>query len=109
MRIKPDKAGSAFYAVRFFFFKRTSELFLNSALSSYFDRAEEAGTAPETRLSISETFPVNSGEFSIVIANAPEHAVKACQSFPEEQGKIIENTDSSKERKEKESVTNLAA
>ncbi len=62
---------------------------LNATLSSYFGQAKEADIILETRLSLPETLPINSGEFSIVIANALENAIKACRNLPEEQRKII--------------------
>ena len=65
------------------------DVVLNATLSSYFRQAKETGIVLETRLSFPETLPVNSGEFSIVLANALENAIKACQSFPRKQRKII--------------------
>lgn len=65
------------------------DVILNATLSSYFRQAKEAGIVLETRLSFPETLPVNSGEFSIVIANALENAIKACSSLPSEQRRIV--------------------
>jgi len=62
---------------------------LNATLSSYFGQAKEADIILETHLSLPETLPINSGEFSIVIANALENAIKACCNLPENQRKII--------------------
>lgn len=65
------------------------DILLNATLSSYFGQAKKAGITLETHLSLPDTLPVDSGEFSIVIANALENAIKACCSFPEEQRIII--------------------
>lgn len=61
------------------------DIVLNTTLSSYFAQAKKAGITLETHLSLSDTLPVDSGEFSIVIANALENAIKACCSFPKEE------------------------
>ncbi|MDE7284023.1 MAG: GHKL domain-containing protein, partial [Lachnospiraceae bacterium] len=65
------------------------DILLNATLSSYFGQAKKAGITLKTHLSFPDTLPVDSGEFSIVIANALENAIKACSSFPEEQRIII--------------------
>lgn len=65
------------------------DILLNATLSSYFEQARKAGIALETHLSLPDAFPVDSGEFSIVIANALENAIKACCLLPKEQRKII--------------------
>lgn len=65
------------------------DVLLNATLSSYFGQAKKAGIKLETHLSFPDTFPVDSGEFSIVIANALENAIKACSLLPREQRKII--------------------
>ena len=65
------------------------DILLNATLSSYFGLAKKAGITLETHLSLTDTLPVDSGEYSIVIANALENAIKACCSFPEEQRIII--------------------
>ncbi|MDE5866246.1 MAG: GHKL domain-containing protein, partial [Lachnospiraceae bacterium] len=65
------------------------DILLNATLSSYFGQAKKAGITLETHLSFPDTLPVDSGEFSIVVANALENAIKACRSFPEEQRIII--------------------
>lgn len=65
------------------------DVLLNATLSSYFGQAKKAGITLETHLSIPDTLPVDSGEFSIVIANALENAIKACCSFPEKQRIIV--------------------
>ncbi len=61
------------------------DILLNATLSSYFGQAKKAGIVLETHLSFPDTLPVDSGEFSVVIANALENAIKACCLFPEEQ------------------------
>ena len=65
------------------------DILLNATLSSYFGQAKKAGIALETHLSLPDIFPVDSGEFSIVIANALENAINACCILPREQRKII--------------------
>lgn len=65
------------------------DVLINATLSSYFGQAKKAGITLETHLSFPDTLPVDSGEFSIVIANALENAIKACSSFPEEQRIIV--------------------
>lgn len=65
------------------------DILINATLSSYFGQAKKAGITLETHLSFPDTLPVDSGEFSIVIANALENAIKACCSFPEEQRIIV--------------------
>lgn len=65
------------------------DVLINATLSSYFGQAKKAGITLETHLSFPDTLPVDSGEFSIVIANALENAIKACCSFPEEQRNIV--------------------
>ncbi len=65
------------------------DILLNATLSSYLGQAKKAGLVLETHLSFPDTLPVDSGEFSVVIANALENAIKACCSLPEEQRVII--------------------
>ncbi len=65
------------------------DILLNATLSSYFGQAKEAGIALETHLSFPDTLPVDSGEFSVVIANALENAIKACRVLPKEERVII--------------------
>ncbi len=65
------------------------DVLLNATLSSYFGQAKKAGILLETHLSFPDTLPVDSGEFSVVIANALENAIKSCCLFPEEQRVII--------------------
>lgn len=66
-----------------------SNVLLNATLSSYFGRAKKAGIRLETHLSIPDTLPVDAGEFSIVMANALENAIQACEALPEGEKKII--------------------
>lgn len=65
------------------------DVLLNATLSSYFGRAKKAGITLETHLSFPDILPVDSGEFSIVIANALENAIESCCAFPEEQRIIV--------------------
>ncbi len=61
------------------------DILLNATLASYFGQAKKAGIVLETHLSFPDTLPVDSGEFSVVIANALENAIKACCLLPEKQ------------------------
>lgn len=61
------------------------DILLNATLSSYFRQAREAEIVLETHLSLPDSLPVDSGEFSIVLANALENAIKACRLLPEGQ------------------------
>ena len=65
------------------------DVLLNATLSSYFRQAKEAGIVLETHLSIPDKLPIDSGEFSIVMANALENAIKACDSLSKEQRTIV--------------------
>lgn len=65
------------------------DILLNATLSSYFGQAKKTGIVLETHLSFPDTLSVDSGEFSIVVANALENAIKACSVLPEEERRII--------------------
>ncbi len=65
------------------------DILLNATLSSYFSQAKKARITLETHLSFPDTLPVDSGEFSVVIANALENAIKACCLLPEDQRVIV--------------------
>lgn len=65
------------------------DILLNATLSSYFGQAKKEGITLETHLSLPDTLPVDSGEFSIVIANALENAIHACRLLPEDEKKIV--------------------
>lgn len=65
------------------------DVLLNATLSSYFGQANKEGITLETHLSLPDTLPVDSGEFSIVVANALENAIHACRLLPEAEKKII--------------------
>lgn len=65
------------------------DILLNATLCSYFGQAKKEGITLDTRLSLPDTLPVDSGEFSIVVANALENAIQACCLLPEEERKII--------------------
>lgn len=62
---------------------------LNATLSSYFGQAKKAGITVETHLSLPDAFSIDPGEFSIVVANALENAIKACNLLPEKQRTIV--------------------
>lgn len=65
------------------------DVLLNATLCSYLGQAKKEGITLETHLSLPDTLPVDSGEFSIVIANALENAIKACLLLPEDERKIV--------------------
>lgn len=65
------------------------DILLNATLSSYFGQAKKEGISLETHLSLPDTLPVDSGEFSIVVANALENAITACRLLPEDEKKIV--------------------
>ncbi len=65
------------------------DILLNATLSSYLSQAKDAGITLETHFSFPDTLPVDSGEFSVVIANALENAIKVCRLFPEKQRIIV--------------------
>ena len=65
------------------------DVLLNATLSSYFGQAKKEGITLETHLSLPDMLPIDSGEFSIVIANALENAIHACRLLPEAEKKII--------------------
>ena len=55
---------------------------LDAVFSSYFDQAQNQGIPVEARISLPDTLPVDEGELAIVLANALENAIHACQSLP---------------------------
>lgn len=65
------------------------DVLLNATLSSYFGQAKKEGITLETHLSLPDTLPVDSGEFSIVVANALENAITSCRLLPKEERKIV--------------------
>jgi sensor histidine kinase YesM len=72
----------------FFSIPRTNRLCQNTTLdavfSSYFSQAEQYGIEIEHSLAIPSDLSVDPTELSIVIANALENAIHACQELPEE-------------------------
>lgn len=56
---------------------------LDAVFTSYFRQAEEKGIRIESALNFSENLPVEAEELSVVIANALENAIIACEKLPE--------------------------
>lgn len=56
---------------------------LNAVFSSYLKRAKNKGIGVKTSLNISDELPVEVEELSVVIANALENAICACEKLPE--------------------------
>lgn len=56
---------------------------VNAVLSSYLAQAEKAGCATDVEVSLPEEFPVEELDLCVVLANALENAIQACQSAPE--------------------------
>lgn len=61
---------------------------LDAVFSSYFDQAKHQGISVETKISLSDTLPVNEGELAIVLANALENAIHANLALPQDQRQI---------------------
>ena len=55
---------------------------LDAVFSYYFKEAQEKGIEIESSLSIPENPPVDASELSVVIANALENAIHACEKLP---------------------------
>lgn len=55
---------------------------VNAVLSAYLTQAEEAGCAVETQVSLPGTLPVEELDLCVVLANALENAIHACQAMP---------------------------
>ena len=57
---------------------------LDAVFSFYFKQAQEKDIRIESTLSIPDVLPVDPSELSIVIANALENAIHACEKLPQE-------------------------
>ena len=57
---------------------------LDAVFSFYFKQAQDKDIRIESTLSISEELPADPSELSIVIANALENAIHACERLPQE-------------------------
>ncbi len=55
---------------------------LDAVLSSYFDQAKAQGIQVEARIALPDPLPVDEGELAMVLANALENAIHACQPLP---------------------------
>lgn len=58
---------------------------LDAVFSYYFKQAQEKEIRVESSLSIPEKPPVDASELSVVIANALENAIHACEKLPKEE------------------------
>lgn len=56
---------------------------VNAVLSAYLTQAEAAGCTLETEVSLPGEFPVEELDLCVVLANALENAIHACQAMPE--------------------------
>lgn len=56
---------------------------VDAVLSAYLARAEEAGCAAEAEVSLPEQLPMEELDLCVVLANALENAIHACQAMPE--------------------------
>lgn len=61
---------------------------VNAVLSAYLTQAEEAGCVVEAEISLPEELPVEELDLCVVVANALENAIHACQSAPPEERRI---------------------
>ena len=61
---------------------------VNAVLTSYLDQASSAGCTVETRLSLPKQLPFEETDLCVVLANALENAIHACQPLPEDQRHI---------------------
>lgn len=56
---------------------------VNAVLSAYLTQAEEAGCIPEVTVSLPPELPVEELDLCVILANALENAIHACQDIPE--------------------------
>ncbi len=56
---------------------------VNGVLSAYLARAREAGCALDVEVSLPDAFPFEEIDLCVVLANALENAIHACQRMPE--------------------------
>lgn len=61
---------------------------VNAVLAAYAVQAAEAGCTVETNLRMPEELPFEETDLCVILANALENAVHACQELPEEQRRI---------------------
>ncbi len=61
---------------------------VNAVLTAYIVQASNAGCAVETALDLPESLPFEEPDLCIVLANALENAIHACQSLPEDARRI---------------------
>lgn len=56
---------------------------VNAVLSAYLTQAEKAGCVTDVEVSLPEEFPIEELDLCVVLANALENAIHACQAAPE--------------------------
>lgn len=56
---------------------------VDAVLSAYLAQAEEAGCAADVEVSLPEQLPIEELDLCVVLANALENAIHACQTMPE--------------------------
>lgn len=82
---------------------------INAVLSEYIKRAENIGCRPEHKILIPEELPFDLPDVCIILSNALENAINACEKCPEDKRFIDLLVDFSDERKLKISVRNSCA
>lgn len=61
---------------------------VNAVLTAYIVQANNEGCTVETKLRVPETLPFEETDICVILANALENAVHACQELPEDQRRI---------------------
>lgn len=82
---------------------------INAVVSDYINRAETIGCRLEHKIYIPEELPFELPDMCIILSNALENALNACEKCPEDNRYIDLLTDFSDERKLKISVRNSCA
>lgn len=82
---------------------------INSVMSEYIDRAEKQGCRTEHKISVPEELPFELPDVCIILSNALENALNACEKCPEDKRYINILADFSDEEKLKISVKNSCA
>lgn len=82
---------------------------VNAVLSEYINRAKNIGCRTEHKILIPEDFPFDQSDVCIILSNALENALNACEKCPEDGRYINLQADFSDDRKLKISVRNSCA
>ena len=61
---------------------------LDAVLASYFSQARRAGIQVEPHIALPEILQVDEGELAMVLANALENAIQACQELPQAERRL---------------------